>query len=38
MCITATRAMLKWGTPPATIDNDNMVVSEWEALVERATS
>jgi len=37
MCVTATRAMLKWGVPPARIDNDNMVVSKWEALVERAT-
>jgi hypothetical protein len=28
--------MLKWGTPVETIDNDNIVVSEWDALVKRA--
>jgi len=36
LCVTGTRAMLKWGMPVATIDNDNIVVGKWEALVERA--
>lgn len=36
LCITGTRAMLKWGIPAETIDNDNIVVQEWETLVERA--
>ena len=36
LCVTGTRAMLKWGTPVETIDNDNIVVSEWDALVKRA--
>jgi aminoglycoside phosphotransferase (APT) family kinase protein len=38
LCVTGTRAMLKWGMPVATIDNDNIVVAEWEALIERATN
>lgn len=28
--------MLKWGMPVDTIDTDNIVVDEWEALVKRA--
>lgn len=38
LCITATRAMLKWGMPVETIDNDNLVVEQWERLIERAAS
>jgi aminoglycoside phosphotransferase (APT) family kinase protein len=37
LCITATRAMVKWGFPVDSIDDDNLVVAEWEALVRRAT-
>jgi aminoglycoside phosphotransferase (APT) family kinase protein len=36
LCITGTRAMLKWGVPVEEIDSANIVVQEWEALVERA--
>nr|WP_246378170.1 phosphotransferase family protein [Nocardioides ginsengisegetis] len=38
MCVTATRAMLKWGFPLETIDNDNIVVAELEGLVAGATA
>jgi hypothetical protein len=34
--IPATRAMVKWGFPIDSIDDDNLVVAEWEALIERA--
>jgi aminoglycoside phosphotransferase (APT) family kinase protein len=37
LCVTGTRAMLKWGMPLDSIDNDNIVVGEWEALIERAS-
>lgn len=36
MCVTGTRAMLKWGMPVETVDTDNIVVNEWEALIQRA--
>ncbi len=36
LCVTATRAMLNWGMPVESIDNDNLVVQEWENLVARA--
>jgi len=36
LCVTGTRAMLKWGMPVDTVDADNIVVQEWEAIVERA--
>lgn len=36
LCITATRAMLKWGMPVETIDRDNLVVDEWERLAKSA--
>ena len=36
MCVTGTRAMLKWGMPIDSVDSDNLVVPEWEALVDRA--
>lgn len=36
LCVTGTRAMLKWGMPVQTIDNDNIVVAEWERLVAQA--
>jgi aminoglycoside phosphotransferase (APT) family kinase protein len=36
LCITGTRAMLKWGMPVETIDNDNIVVGEWERIIECA--
>jgi hypothetical protein len=38
LCITGTRAMLKWGVPVETIDTSNIVVPEWEALIERAAN
>jgi aminoglycoside phosphotransferase (APT) family kinase protein len=38
LCITGTRAMLKWGVPVETIDTSNLVVPEWERLIERATN
>lgn len=38
MCVTATRAMLKWGFPVETIDDDNIVVAELEGLVAGATA
>jgi aminoglycoside phosphotransferase (APT) family kinase protein len=37
MCITGTRAMLGWGMPVETVDADNLVVTEWEALIDRAS-
>jgi aminoglycoside phosphotransferase (APT) family kinase protein len=36
MCITGTRAMLTWGMPVESVDTDNIVVDEWEALIDRA--
>jgi aminoglycoside phosphotransferase (APT) family kinase protein len=36
MCVTGTRAMLKWGMPVDTINTDNIVIPEWEAIVKRA--
>jgi aminoglycoside phosphotransferase (APT) family kinase protein len=36
MCVTGTRAMLSWGMPIETVDTDNIVVDEWEALIDRA--
>jgi aminoglycoside phosphotransferase (APT) family kinase protein len=38
LCITGTRAMLKWGVPVDTIDTSNIVVQQWEMLVERAAN
>ncbi|NKZ11381.1 phosphotransferase family protein [Mycolicibacterium septicum DSM 44393] len=35
LCITGTRAMLKWGMPVETIDNDNIVIAEWERIIEQ---
>ena len=37
MCITGTRAMLGWGMPVESIETDNLVVPEWEALIDRAS-
>jgi hypothetical protein len=28
--------MLKWGVPVESVDSANIVVAEWEALIERA--
>ena len=36
LCVTATRAMLKWGLPVESVDRDNLVVDEWERLVGSA--
>ncbi len=38
LCVTATRAMLQWGMPVDTIDNDNLVVDQWERLIARAAA
>ena len=37
LCVTATRAMRSWDLPSETVDADNLVVSEWERLVDRAS-
>jgi aminoglycoside phosphotransferase (APT) family kinase protein len=34
--ITATRAMIQWGMPRSSIETDNMLVTPWEAAVQRA--
>lgn len=36
LCVTGTRAMLKWGIPVETIDSANLVVQQWETLIARA--
>ncbi|MDH6243999.1 phosphotransferase family protein [Mycobacterium sp. OTB74] len=36
LCVTGTRAMLKWGVPVEAVESANIVVQEWEALIERA--
>lgn len=38
LCVTGTRAMLNWGVPAEGIDTANIAVSEWETLIDRATS
>lgn len=38
LCVTGTRAMLSWGVPVETIDTANIVVPEWEALIQRAAA
>jgi aminoglycoside phosphotransferase (APT) family kinase protein len=36
LSITATRAMIQWGLSGASVESDNPVVAEWEAIVEQA--
>ena len=37
LAVTGTRAMLSWGMPIETVDEDNAVVPVWEELTDRAT-
>lgn len=35
LCVTGTRAMLKWGVPADSVEEANIVVPEWESLISR---
>jgi aminoglycoside phosphotransferase (APT) family kinase protein len=37
LCVTASRAMVQWGVPAESIESANLVVSQWETAVERAS-
>jgi aminoglycoside phosphotransferase (APT) family kinase protein len=37
-CVTGTRAMLHWGFPLESVEDDNIVVPAWESLIERAAN
>jgi aminoglycoside phosphotransferase (APT) family kinase protein len=38
LCVTATRAMIQWGFSDREVETDNTIVSDWEAVAERAAT